>query len=116
MYEGLPVSRLDSSLAETLPVRQGLPNGAYLRQGEQLYYFINQSLIPAPAGSEALEAIDIPAEMVALYPQLEAMDRLYTRLNADTYLANIRRGPGVEYEIMGTVSNQEEIVATAGSQ
>jgi hypothetical protein len=40
------------------------------------------------------------------------MDRLYTRLNADTYLANIRRGPGVEYEIMGTVSNQEEIVAT----
>ncbi|HXV44480.1 MAG TPA: PDZ domain-containing protein [Anaerolineae bacterium] len=112
IYEGLPVSRLDSSLAETLPVRPGLPNGAYLRQGEQLYYFINQSLIPAPAGSETMEAIDIPAEALALYPQLEAMDRLYTRLNADTYLANIRRGPGIEYEIMGTVSNQEEIVVT----
>lgn len=112
MYEGLPVSRLDSSLAETLPVRPELPNGAYLRQGERLYYFINGSLIPAAAGSETMEAIDIPAEALSLYPQMEAMDTLYTRLNADTYLANIRRGPGVEYEILGTVSNQEEIVAT----
>ncbi|GAB4419209.1 MAG: hypothetical protein Fur0044_15460 [Anaerolineae bacterium] len=112
LYEGLPVSRLDSSLAETLPVRPGLPNGAYLRQGERLYYFINGSLIPAAAGSETMEAIDIPAEALTLYPQLEAMDILYTRLNAETYLANIRRGPGLEYEILGTVSNQEEIVAT----
>ncbi|MFN8454444.1 MAG: SH3 domain-containing protein [Anaerolineae bacterium] len=115
-YAGLPVSRLDSTLASTLPIHQGLPNGAYLRQGDQLYYFINQSLIPAPAVRRH-GTIDVPAEMVALYPRLEAMDKLSTRLNGETYLANIRRGPGTEYEILGTVSNQEEIVATgrAGS-
>lgn len=115
-YQGLPVSRLDDSLAAALPVRWGLPNGAWLRQGEQLYYFINQSLIPARTDDKALEALEIPAEMLALYPQLEAMNELRTQLNADTYLANVRRGPGLEFEVLGTVSKQDEIIVTGQAQ
>jgi hypothetical protein len=34
---------------------------------------------------------------------------IQTRLNDDTTLANVRRGPGPEFEIMGTVSNQATI-------
>ncbi|MBE7552428.1 MAG: SH3 domain-containing protein [Anaerolineales bacterium] len=109
-YRGLPLSRMDASLAGTLPVHEALPDGTFLCQGEQLYYFSEGSLIAAPAGSEALEVLDVPAEVLALYPQRETLDTLATRLNAETYLANIRRGPGLEYEIMGTVSRQEEIV------
>lgn len=111
-YRGLAVSRMDASLAGTLPVHWGLPDGTFLRQGEQLYYFNEGSLIAASADSETPSALDVPAEVLALYPQREAMDMLRTRLNAETYLANIRRGPGLEYEVMGVVSQREEIVVT----
>jgi hypothetical protein len=43
-------------------------------------------------------------------------EHLYTMLNADTAAANIRSGPGLEFEVLGTVSSNHYILVTGRAE
>lgn len=112
-YPGPFISSLDSSLTGALPARLGLPDGAFLRQGEQVYYFNQGTVIPVPQTSRPAVAIStVPAGVLDLYPQQPSLTELATHLNADTPAANLRRGPGLEYDGVDTVSKASRIRVT----
>jgi len=111
-YPGPFISRLDGSLAKTLPVRAGLPDGVFLRQGEQVYYYTQGAIIPvAQARGLKAEISSVPPGILDLYPKQEHLTRLLTQLKADAPAANVRRGPSLDYEVAGTASPASRIQA-----
>jgi hypothetical protein len=63
-----------------------------------------------PAPAQAMDLATLCDRSSAIGPAEPAQAGIIqTRLNGDTTLANVRRGPGPEFEIMGTVSNQATI-------
>lgn len=116
-YPGPFISHPDSSLAQALPTRLGLPDGAFLRQGEQVYYFNQGTIIPVNRTRGLnVEISSVPAGVLDLYPQQERLTELTTHLKADTSAANVRRGPGLEYEVMGTAYRANRIKVTGRAE
>ncbi len=111
-YPGPFISRLDGSLAKALPVRAGLPDGVFLRQGERVYYYTQGAIIPvAQARGLKAEISSVPPGILDLYPKQEHLTRLLTQLKADAPAANVRRGPSLDYEVAGTASPASRIQA-----
>ena len=113
-YNGVPLSRLNRSLQESLPVRVGLKPHTYLRQNEEVYYFADYSIFPLAQNSyDEADVIEVPSGVLAVYPQADTLDTLWTRLNAkEIIVANVRRGPGPAYETIGIVNIAQDILVT----
>lgn len=63
-----------------------------------------------PSLAQAMELaapLDTRAAIVSAKPAQAGA--IKTRLNEDTHLANVRRGPGLEFDILGTVSGKDTI-------
>ncbi len=110
-YQGLPTSPLDRSLVEVLPLRSGLKSNTFLRQDETVYYFTDWTLIPLKENSyDERQVIEVPSGVLAIYPQQARLETMFTRLKADTPAANVRRGPGLEFEVIGTIYDTNRII------
>ncbi|NJN97795.1 MAG: hypothetical protein HC875_28810 [Anaerolineales bacterium] len=93
-YTGMQPSPLDGSLAARLPVRAGFSQGTLLRANQQLYFFDQSSLVRVTGGLSGETAVlDIPTEVVAVYPQRSELEQTQVRLSADTAAANVRQSP-----------------------
>lgn len=113
-YTGLLVTRLDSGLKARLPVRATFENGALLRQGQDVYYFehglVNARLIPVPAGAyDEAQVIDVPQEVLSVYEQKEYLDRVETHLRPGINAANLRQGPGLQFDVTGMAGRSESL-------
>ncbi|MBE7551406.1 MAG: SH3 domain-containing protein [Anaerolineales bacterium] len=115
-YAGIQPTRLDRSLETRLALEAGLSDGMLLQAGDAIYYFNRNSLIPVPGGvGSEVAVLDVPAEMLGAYSQQTQLEAVTARLKADTPAANVRRGPSLEAEVMGTLQNTAEIVAQGRS-
>lgn len=68
------------------------------------------------ASQQGTDMSDIPTGSPAVYAEKSEAQRLHTRLNQETHLANIRSGPGVEFEIIGTVDQETDLVAAGRTE
>lgn len=115
-YNGIQPSRLDSSLENRLALQSGWRDGILLRAGDIVYYFDQNSLIPVPGsvGSE-VAVLDVPLEMLAVYGQQNGLAQAEVQLKAGTPGANVRQGPSLKAEVIGTVQNTAMMVAQGRS-
>lgn len=111
-YTGMQPTPLDESLAAHLPLRTGFSQGTLLRANQQLYFLDQDSLVRVTGGlSRETAVLDIPAEVVAVYPQRSELEQAQVRLSADTAAANVRQAPDLQAEVLGTVQNSAHLVA-----
>ncbi len=111
-HYNIPTGRLAPSLREAWPIQLGLKNAMFLRQDDTVYYFMHQSVAPLEAGSyDEFEVVDVPPGVLAVYKQQAGLETVFTTLNDDTPAANARRGPGLEFEVIDTVYDNNTIVA-----
>lgn len=111
-YAGIRPTPLDGSLAASLPLRAGFSEGMLLRADGQLYFYNQNALVRVTGGLSGETAVlDIPAEVVAVYPQRSEVEQAQVRLTADTAAANVRQAPDLQAEVLGTVQNSAHLVA-----
>ncbi len=109
-YSGATIGRLDSSLAEALPVRVGLKNRTFLRQNGSVYYFTHNSIIPLKGDSfDDAEIIDVPPAVLTLYPRQTTLATLWTELKDDP-AAYVRSGPGTDFKVINTIYQSNTII------
>ncbi len=109
-YKGGIIGHLDSFLKETLPVRVGLKNRTFLRQNEAVYYFSQYSIFPlAGDGDDEAEIIDVPPDVLAIYPRQTSLETLWTELK-DSPAAYVRSGPGKDFDIINTIYQTDTII------
>lgn len=112
-YSGVPATRLDNHLEQSLPVRLGFANGTLLRAGQVVYYFDAGSIIPTPVDPAAAAVLDVPAEVLAAYTLKPYLTEASLPLNAG-HVAEVRQGPGPEQTLLGVIAHK--IMATGRSQ
>ena len=111
-YAGLLVSRLDSLLRDTLAMRSAFDKGTLLRDGDAVYFYDNNSIIPVPADVyDEAAVVDIPPGVLAVYEQKAYLEQVNVRLNAGTAAANLRQGPGLDREVITIIQKAAPIVA-----
>ncbi|MBE7467848.1 MAG: SH3 domain-containing protein [Anaerolineales bacterium] len=77
-----------------------------------LYFYSQNALVRVTGGLSGETAVlDIPAEVVAAYPQRSQLEQAQVRLTADTAAANVRQAPDLQAEVLGTVQNSAHLVA-----
>ncbi len=115
-YHDGTIGHLDSALGYALPMRLGLKNNSYLRQDGDLYYFNQGSIIPLPqANYDDAEIIDVPSQVLTLYPQKSTLDILLSQLK-DTPAAYMRTGPDTDFEAIKTVYKNSTIIIKGRAQ
>lgn len=107
---GLPVTRLDTWLQEHLPARLNLENGTLLRSGEATYYLNGNEIIPVNEKSaKQARVIEVPAGVLAAYQQRTQLNPVYLRLAEGQAVAEVRQGPGVEYDALGLIGHKVKV-------
>ena len=99
---GQPPSDQAAALVASLPVSQSL---AVQTADEPEATFVSYDI------PQALTMADVPS----ISPSVEGVNTLQvmrTKLNEATSVANVRRGPSVDFEVIGTVADDETIVVT----
>jgi hypothetical protein len=117
-YTGAPLSQIAPALQKSLGPARSFENGALLQHNGMVYYLYEGSFIPAAATlADQAHPIDIPSGVLAAYPLSDHPDQMPVKLNAGTEAANLREGPGLEYEIVTVVNRAESepILATGQS-
>jgi hypothetical protein len=72
-----------------------------------VYYFDFEAIIPVKAGTyHEAEVIDVPRGVLAVYPQKTHLERAYVQLDAAVSIAQVRQGPGRQYDEMGIIANK----------
>ena len=102
-YLGIPVTHLDPSLQANLPVRAQFRRGTLLRDGGQVYYYWLGYVTPAPKDVDLSDVMDVPPGVLATYTQKMTIDRVFGQLNANTEAANLRSGPGLNYDVLDVI-------------
>lgn len=135
-YTGMPVTRLDSLLRQKLPLASTLEHNALLRSNDIVYALQDDIIIPVIIDGQRVIAtdgygtpvvsmadnvindqrniVDIPAEMLEAYKKDAWWYQVVVTFNAETQAANLRRGPGLEQEVVTIITrNDGPITATA---
>lgn len=115
-YTGMPVTELDQTLKRSLLPANQFTEDSLLRADNQVYHLIDQIIIPAndPLPEAAL-ILDVPAEILGAYEQKSAIDEVInTQLNLTTFAANLRYGPGFEYEIIEIINKGDDVMTVIG--
>lgn len=105
---GVPATPLDKTLVRALPTRSAFEQGALLRANGTIYYYAidKVGLVEASLVNKA-EVIDVPAGLLATYEVVTELDYTFMTLNG-TQAANLRSGPGVGFEVLGTIAGQDK--------
>ena len=78
-----------------------------LRDEGVVYYFDFEAIIPVKEGTyHEAEVIDVPRGGLAVYPQKNHLERAYVQLGAAVSVAQVRQGPGRQYDEMGIIANK----------
>jgi len=107
----LAVSHLDGSLQDRLPVHS--LNGQLLRgQGGLVYYHANRFITPLPSNIsyDEMGIIDVPESALAAYTLHTQLKEAWTILNDSTQAANVRKGPSLNSEVIGTIDKTDRIL------
>ncbi len=114
-YLGVPVSQLYPSLQEMLPPAAEFPNGILLRQDDTVYYLYYGAIIPVATDlADEADVIDVPDGVLAAYRPETQLERVFVHLNADTQAANMRQGPGLEYDVIKVIEKGNDLIRVTG--
>jgi hypothetical protein len=106
-YQGIHPTPLDDWLQQQLPVRLNLTRGMLLRDGGPVYYFDFDTVIPVQDGAyQEADVIDVPRGVLAVYPQKAHLEQAYVQLDTAISVAQVRQGPGHQYDEMGVMANK----------
>ena len=106
----LATSRLNESLQAKLPIHYGL-NGVLIRRGQTVFYNMNRTITLVTSDNlDGVEIVDILPEMLGLYPRQQQLEMAWTKLNSLTQAANVRSGPGLNFEIIDTIDKNDRIL------
>ncbi|MDM8529434.1 SH3 domain-containing protein [Anaerolineales bacterium HSG24] len=116
-YNGMPITDLSVALANMLPLNEQLTvqNGAVLHDGEQAYYVDNYTLVPMMGSYNEATVIHAPNEILEMYLRKPTLQRANTQL-VTVDAANLRRGPGTNFKVEGTVYKEDNITVVGRSE
>ncbi len=110
-FTAVPVTRADNTLLNSLATQKALPHGSFLRQNDKVFYYLYNAIIPLAQGDYNNDLIiDVPFGVLDVYPQQDSIKPMWSTLKAEVQAANLRSGPGLEFEIVELIEQTEHFL------